>query len=104
MKEAMAAEGSTIHSPAGEECLKCHVPHASTNPSLQAKSQPALCVGCHDVKSPALRKAHLEIDLSRSTCSSCHDPHSSSDAKLINAVRHKPFEARNCSACHEVKR
>ena len=61
-------------------------------------------MGCHDTKSANFGKAHLEIDLSRSTCTSCHDPHVSRDKKLINAVVHKPFEARNCAACHEVKR
>jgi len=60
------------------------------------------CLVC--AKQKKFASAHLDIDLSKSRCTGCHDPHRSADPALINAVTHKPFEARNCRACHEVKK
>jgi Doubled CXXCH motif (Paired_CXXCH_1) len=53
---------------------------------------------------PKLEKEHLDIDLSRSTCTTCHNPHFGRDARLLAATVHAPFDAGKCAACHVAEK
>jgi predicted CXXCH cytochrome family protein len=98
MKEAMADR--KVHAPAAEDCLKCHSPHASANPALLSRAAQQVCTQCHKPDAPAFAPAHLGIDVAKDACTSCHDPHFGRDERLLHAVVHRPFEARNCGTCH----
>jgi predicted CXXCH cytochrome family protein len=88
-----------VHSPA-EDCLSCHQPHYSANPSLGSQPVGELCGQCHDVKDVKFSRSHLGIDAKNLTCTKCHSPHSSKDPKFFKAVEHAPFAGRACDACH----
>jgi hypothetical protein len=59
-----------------------------------------LCSGCHDQRQAKFAAAHLQLDMSASECTKCHNPHSGKDARQLNAVAHGPFEQRKCAICH----
>ncbi len=89
-----------VHSPARRDCLRCHKPHVSAQPTLLSSPVGALCADCHDVKAPAFRTAHFDIDASVMNCVSCHTPHASTDPKFFKENLHGPFASRACGECH----
>ena len=93
-------EKETAHQPAARDCLRCHVPHMSSNDSLMKQPILPLCGECHATGRANFGAAHLNIDPSVMDCRSCHDPHASTDPKLFKANVHMPFAARACEDCH----
>jgi predicted CXXCH cytochrome family protein len=88
--------GASVHAPVkNNECLVCHNPHGSENGGLLAEGVPALCFKCHDNDAP-FQRAHQGF-------LACHDPHSSTLAKLIMPNQHAPFKGNKCGTCHETK-
>lgn len=112
------------HQALGMGCAACHtaldttsVPHRSTGAVAKGLSglQPELCYGCHDRSSFAKKNVHAAALIG---CTSCHDPHSSKNRKLLKAAvpdvcfschdrslfrkkyRHGPVEAGLCLTCH----
>ena len=66
-----------VHVPAEADCLICHVPHRSAVPKLLSGPVQEVCLACHD--RGELEKVHGEI----LDCTSCHNPHESDDASLL---------------------
>ncbi len=87
-------------------CDTCHVTHKTgaadkrDNRFHLTKDSPALCLDCHDVKEPALVKAHQNQPFGTADCLTCHDPHQSAKPKLAQRFQHSPFEGGMCDACH----
>ncbi len=92
----------------GQGCTGCHDPHATDNPFMLIKPINELCLGCHQranqfaFNHPLPRhpvsasQEHRRHDREL-TCSSCHDPHGSSEPyMLIETVR----DGRICRKCH----
>ena len=65
------------------------------------KSQPELCLGCHQMRrAQLLRSSHMPYREGKVTCSSCHNPHGSPYAKqLLQASVNE-----NCLSCHSERR
>ena len=96
---------SIKHAPALDEgCINCHQQDSSKHPNTNHKNnfslvskKPDLCLTCHDEigKSistlPVVHKA-VRID---NSCTNCHSPHSSNEAKLL-----KVKEKELCLGCH----
>jgi predicted CXXCH cytochrome family protein len=95
-----------VHRVTDMGCETCHVDHLAGTKSQAAHfvnaAQPALCAGCHDLKSEPMAKAHHGQPLDKALCTGCHDPHGSSNAKLIAARQHLPFADRQCEKCHQA--
>ena len=96
------SKGKVIHQALSMGCTTCHsaidtntVPHKTLNRNSKGLStkQLDLCYGCHDKSQFMKNNVHSAIVLG---CTSCHDPHSSSDAKLL--VSNLP---ELCFNCHE---
>ncbi len=85
-----------IHAPVeGGECLICHSPHSSANPSLLlANPVSSLCFECHDEEIAKHNNAHQPV--SEGNCQSCHNPHQSKDRNLL-----KTALPGLCFSCHE---
>jgi predicted CXXCH cytochrome family protein len=98
LKERMSQ--TRTHPPAGRDCLRCHKPHFSAEPSLIFEPVAKLCSECHDVKGKTFGKEHLDIDAALIDCKSCHDPHASNDPKFFKKNVHPPFAGRSCENCH----
>jgi predicted CXXCH cytochrome family protein len=93
----------SIHAPAEDSCLDCHVPHGGKTPGFLSQELPGLCFQCHDDASSEFRSAHLERDPLTLDCNGCHEPHHASEKSLLRPTTHPPFD-RDCTTCHEDRR
>jgi predicted CXXCH cytochrome family protein len=72
---AQAASARGPHAPVKDgRCFGCHAPHASPREHLLVASAPALCAGCHDLRSATSGAAHAQVEAG-APCARCHDPH-----------------------------
>jgi predicted CXXCH cytochrome family protein len=102
-----SANGSR-HAPLDMGCDTCHVIHkkgpagnAESNLHLSAEPH-ALCVGCHDIKSESLIKAHQGQPFGKANCLSCHAVHQSDGPKLVQKFAHRPYAEKSCNTCHQA--
>ena len=80
----------------GTTCVKCHKP---AEPNKHAfKPIPAnkseLCYTCHDEDDAAKKQVHKPVQAG--SCTKCHDPHQSDQAKLL-----KKLPPQLCFGCHD---
>jgi predicted CXXCH cytochrome family protein len=103
-----------------EDCSSCHESVATPHPQKGKKTfklaqqVPALCLTCHN----AFDKSVVHAPVKEGSCTTCHDPHGSDEAKLLNAAPkelclachaekaeskhpHGPVSAGDCLACHD---
>jgi predicted CXXCH cytochrome family protein len=104
---AAQLKAKVVHRALEMGCEACHVDHLAGGAKSKAAhfvnaAQPALCAGCHDLKSEPLAKAHHGQPLERALCTGCHNPHGSPNTKLIAARQHLPFADRQCEKCHQA--
>ncbi|MFQ5695427.1 MAG: cytochrome c3 family protein [Terriglobia bacterium] len=98
----------TEHAAIDLGCSTCHLTHKSEPEDAPAgvfhliQAPPELCLDCHDVEDAALTEAHVQQPISRSSCTECHNPHGSAQAKLVNNFVHPPFAEKACDTCHEA--
>jgi DmsE family decaheme c-type cytochrome len=83
-------------------CTSCHVvmEKRSERGLLARQSPTRLCYDCHaEVRAEALKPSHHPIREGQMDCSSCHNPHGSTEGMLVrNTV------AETCATCHTGKR
>jgi DmsE family decaheme c-type cytochrome len=85
-------------------CLTCHSVHSPKGPSqIKAADESALCATCHKsvVNKQQHRFSHMPVREGKMQCSSCHNPHGSTNTKLLKAGT-TVDEA--CASCHAEKR
>jgi len=115
---AKLMKGSVPHPPA-EGCDACHESVETPHPKKGAKTfkltqeQPALCQTCHE----AFAKKVIHPPAQQGMCTTCHDPHSASQPKLLLQPQkdlcgtchadhvdfknmHGPVAAGDCTMCH----
>ena len=97
----------SAHDISNVSCLDCHSVHEakSREKLLKATSEAELCYTCHADQRKAVRQrsTHLfrtEWGEARQSCSSCHNPHGTQAAKLIQANSTNEL----CWSCHQDKR
>ncbi len=68
-------QGSFAHGPAAVgDCLACHLPHSSSNPSLLKTPKGQICWVCH--KEPRVAQGlHGAAKDKGLVCTDCHNPH-----------------------------
>jgi DmsE family decaheme c-type cytochrome len=84
-------------------CITCHSVHTPVGPKqLKAKSEPELCATCHrNIVNKLQRFNHMPVREDKMQCSSCHNPHGSTNTKLLKTGT-TVDEA--CTSCHAEKR
>lgn len=103
-----------------EACDNCHKSDGSPHPAKGKKTfqlvkdEPALCQDCHE--KPTKKNIHFPVE--NATCTTCHNPHSSAQEKLLKAPLkevcaechdavlkvkepHGPAATGDCTACHD---
>jgi predicted CXXCH cytochrome family protein len=101
-------EKGSRHAALDMGCDTCHAPHKTGEPGKQEfdfhlkKVTPALCIDCHDPKTPDLQKAHQGQPFDGANCVQCHNPHQSAQPKLMQAFTHAPFAGGTCDTCHQA--
>jgi predicted CXXCH cytochrome family protein len=88
-------ENLMSHSPFTDgECVACHSPHSSDNPSLlKAESLDELCAACHSIDNMENTFKHGPVISGQ--CNICHSPHQSAIASLL-----KEESPKLCFNCH----
>ena len=92
------------HEARNVSCINCHSIHKpmSTTSQLKAMNQQGTCITCHRDKVAKLDKSgHMPVREGKMECSSCHNPHGSTNVRLLK-TGHTVNEA--CSSCHAEKR
>ena len=86
-------------------CTTCHSVHSPVGPKqIKARSQFELCGTCHkQIVNKQMRFNHMPLreDQEKMACSSCHNVHGSSNARLL---RVGTSIDESCTSCHAEKR
>ena len=96
-------DGST-HDARNLSCATCHSVHAPSRGTrlLKASSEGALCATCHRVQTMKMKRlAHMPVAEGQMACSTCHDPHGSTNVKLLRVGN---WINESCLSCHTEKR
>jgi DmsE family decaheme c-type cytochrome len=96
-------EGST-HDARNLSCITCHSVHAPKSASFQLKTETEieLCATCHRVEAMKVkRQSHMPLQEGKMACSSCHNPHGSTNVRLLKVGN---WINESCVACHAEKR
>jgi DmsE family decaheme c-type cytochrome len=85
-------------------CTTCHAVHEfkSTAGQLVRANQAAVCGTCHKPQVQKLfRSSHMPVREGKMTCSTCHNPHGSSN---VRQLRTGNYVNESCLSCHQDKR
>jgi DmsE family decaheme c-type cytochrome len=95
--------GGSQHDQRNVGCVTCHSVHTPKGPKqLRARTEPELCGTCHkNITNKLQRFNHMPVREEKMVCSSCHNPHGSSNAKLLKAGTSVD---ESCTSCHTEKR
>lgn len=96
-------EGSA-HDARNLSCASCHSVHAykSASGQLTAATQDALCITCHRPQVlKTRRQSHMPVREAAISCSSCHNPHGTTNVRLLKTGN---WINESCVACHAEKR
>ena len=90
------------HDQRGVSCLTCHSVHSAVGPKqMKAKTEPELCATCHrNIVNKLNRFNHMPVREGKMACSSCHNPHGSTNVKLLKTGT-TVDEA--CASCHAAR-
>lgn len=92
------------HDSRNMSCVTCHSIHVPVSEEGQLKTvgQVETCQQCHRGEVQKLhRSSHMPVEEGKLECSSCHNPHGSTNVKLLKAGN-SINEA--CESCHAEKR
>jgi DmsE family decaheme c-type cytochrome len=95
---------TSTHALRGVACTSCHSIHAaeSAKGQLKKKTQIELCAQCHRDKVAKLQMVgHMPVREGKMECSSCHNTHGSTNAKML---RVGDSVTELCTSCHAEKR
>ncbi len=92
------------HESRNVSCVSCHSVHTPRSAEFQLKAvnQQQQCMTCHRDKVAKLdRSGHMPVREGKMECASCHNPHGSTNVRLLK-VGNTVNEA--CASCHAEKR
>ena len=94
----------SAHDARNLSCVTCHSVHTPKSRTAQLKTttEIELCATCH--RSQALkvkRVSHMPVPEGKMQCSSCHNPHGSTNVRLLRVGN---WINESCVSCHTEKR
>jgi DmsE family decaheme c-type cytochrome len=92
------------HEARNVSCVTCHSVHQpkSARGQLRAADQQQQCMSCHRDKVAKLdRSGHMPVREGKMECTSCHNPHGSTNVRLLRAGN---TINESCASCHTEKR
>jgi DmsE family decaheme c-type cytochrome len=92
------------HEARNVSCVSCHSVHQPRSAKAQLKTvdQQQQCMSCHRDKVTKLdRSGHMPVREGKMECSSCHNPHGSTNVRLLRAGN---TVNESCATCHTDKR
>jgi DmsE family decaheme c-type cytochrome len=94
----------SMHDVRNLSCVTCHSVHDFKSPRAQLKtaSETDTCAACHRTQAQkSLRFGHMPLAEGRMTCSSCHNPHGSTNERMLRVGN---WINESCYSCHTDKR
>ena len=94
----------SAHDTRNMSCLSCHSVHEAKSEKAQLKktAETETCVQCHRSQVQKMNKtAHMPVREGKLQCGSCHNPHGSTNVKLLKAGN---SVNQSCVTCHAEKR
>ncbi len=94
----------SAHDSRNLSCVTCHSVHAAKSERAQLKTvkQTETCAQCHRDKVAKLaRSGHMPVREGKMECTSCHNPHGSTNVRLLRAGN---SINESCASCHTEKR
>jgi len=85
-------------------CVTCHSVHSPKSAVAQLKttSEIETCATCHKVQAMKVTRAqHMPVVEGKMSCSSCHNPHGSTNVKQLRVGN---YVNESCVSCHTEKR
>jgi DmsE family decaheme c-type cytochrome len=85
-------------------CVTCHSVHSPKSQAAQLKTVTATetCNGCHKTQVAKLQRfGHMPVREGKMECSSCHNPHGSTNVRLLKIGN---WVNETCVSCHTEKR
>lgn len=97
---ALAHWHSSTHALNDLSCFSCHQLHEGPQQKVSHEKMAELCYGCHpDVKAQFSLFSHHPVREKKMGCFDCHDPHGSSQPKLLKGSTQRDL----CTRCHMEK-
>jgi DmsE family decaheme c-type cytochrome len=96
-------QGST-HDARNLSCVTCHSVHKPATPRAQLKvsTEVELCASCHRVQAMKVKRvSHMPVVEGKMQCTSCHNPHGSTNQRLLRVGN---WINESCVSCHTEKR
>jgi DmsE family decaheme c-type cytochrome len=94
----------SAHETRNLSCITCHSVHSPKSEVAQLKktTQLELCVTCHRPQVLKMqRTAHMPLREGKLECTSCHNPHGSTNQRLLKVGN---YINESCISCHTEKR
>jgi DmsE family decaheme c-type cytochrome len=103
-RASQAAWLGSPHDARNLSCITCHSVHApkSTAAQLKTSTEGDLCATCHRVQAMKLKRvSHMPVSEGKMQCSTCHNPHGSTNVKQLRVGN---WINESCVSCHLEKR
>jgi DmsE family decaheme c-type cytochrome len=94
----------SAHDARNLSCVTCHSVHEPVAPKAQLKaaSEIELCGSCHRVQATKIKRvSHMPLAEGKMECSSCHNPHGSTNVRQLRVGN---WINESCISCHTDKR
>jgi DmsE family decaheme c-type cytochrome len=94
----------SVHEVRNLSCITCHSVHSPKSETGQLKkaTQIDLCIQCHRPEVLKMqRTAHMPVREGKMVCTSCHNPHGSTNLRLLKVGN---YINESCISCHTEKR
>ena len=94
----------SMHDARNLSCTTCHSVHnpKSDKAQLKAVSITETCVACHTTEvNKQQRLGHMPVREGKMTCTTCHNPHGSTNTRMLRVGN---WVNETCTGCHAEKR
>jgi len=94
----------SMHDERNLSCITCHSVHSPKSETAQLKTATVVetCVTCHKTEVAKLERAgHMPVREGKMSCTSCHNPHGSTNVRMLKVGN---YINELCVSCHAEKR
>ena len=94
----------SMHEERNLSCITCHSVHNPKSETAQLKTPTVIetCATCHKTEVAKLQRVgHMPVREGKMTCTSCHNPHGSTNVRMLRVGN---YVNETCTSCHAEKR
>jgi DmsE family decaheme c-type cytochrome len=93
-----------MHDTRNLSCVTCHSVHSPKSETAQLKTETEIgtCIQCHKAQVLKVQRVtHMPVREGKMTCTSCHNPHGSTNVRMLKVGN---WINESCVSCHTEKR